>query len=523
MNRKLFLRPLVVLWMALATLVVSAGLPRSATNRQGVGSEALMQLINDLRSQPFTELHHLVVVKNGNIITEIHAAPYRATDTHNQFSASKMLTALAVGLAVQDEKLSLDDKLGDISVRHLLTMTSGKQVNTQIRDTSDDWMKSWLALPGTAPGKKFAYDTMSAFILSAFVQRATGCTMLDFLRERIFQPMGITDVEWELSPDGINTGGWGVRCSTLSMAMLGQLVLQRGQWNGKQLIDAQWIDMMIQDQLPSLGIIPSHRDDYNHGYGFQMWLNAYPGTVRAQGNFGQLVYIVPADSLVIAVNAAATDQLAILRVVQRDAPLLSSRKATNLPLLNNLLALPLPQGKCWSQDSDTLLVTLASNKHGIQSLELRRDSTCAWLDICRDDGTSERISLGCNHWEYGRLAGTPPYNIGAKNRFSGMDKGFSVAGAYAWTMGHQLIIQLHYVDWYSALSILIDLHRGVATLTSNTSANRPEIVTCSVDVNDQQTTFHACRTAWIAGCVALLVILFVIAMGFAVRCMIGKE
>ena len=210
MNRKLFLRPLVVLWMALATLVVSAGLPRSATNRQGVGSEALMQLINDLRSQPFTELHHLVVVKNGNIITEIHAAPYRATDTHNQFSASKMLTALAVGLAVQDGKLSLDDKLGDISVRHLLTMTSGKQVNTQIRDTSDNWMESWLALPGTAPGKKFAYDTMSAFILSALVQRATGCTMLDYLRERIFQPMGITDVEWELSPDGINTGGWGV-------------------------------------------------------------------------------------------------------------------------------------------------------------------------------------------------------------------------------------------------------------------------------------------------------------------------
>ena len=518
MIAKRLISPFIALLISLTTIVAQAISPVQS----GIYDEALAQLVNDLRRQPFTELHHLVIVKGGHVVTELHATPYRANDSHNQFSASKMLTALAVGLAVQDGHLSVDDKVGDITVRHLLTMTSGKQVNAQMRDTSDNWMESWLALPGTTPGKTFAYDTMNAFVLSAIVQRATGRTMLELLNERILLPMGITDVEWEQSPDGINTGGWGVRCSTRTMAMLGQLLLQRGQWDGKQLVDAQWIDMMTHDQLQAIGITPTHTDDYNHGYGYQMWMNARPGTLRAQGNFGQLVFISPADSLVIAVNAAISDQLAILRVVQRDAPLLTSRKDTNLPLPNNLLALQLPQGQCWSHDSDTLLVTLASNNHGIQSLELRRDGARAWLDICKDDGTSERVALGYNHWEYSQLAGKPPYNIGAKNRFSGMETGFHVAGAYAWQLG-QLEVQLHYVDWYSALTLTIDLNRGQATLTDNTAANHPEVIPCELVSNDEQAASPMCRTVWLVGWVALLAILLILAIVLAVRCMIGTR
>ena len=518
---KRLIRPFIILLISLTAIAAHAVQLHSSPVQHEASSEALAQLVNDLRLQPFTELHHLVVVKNGHVVTELHATPYRATDPHNQFSASKMLTALAVGLAVQDGNLSLDDKVGDITVRHLLTMTSGKQV-TQIRDTSDNWVESWLALPGTAPGKTFAYDTMNSFVLSAIVQRATGSTILELLNKRIFQPMGINDVEWEQSPDGISTGGWGVRCSTVTMAMLGQLVLQRGQWGGEQLIDAQWIDAMTHDQLEAMGIKLTHTDDYNHGYGYQMWLNARLGTVRAQGNFGQLVYISPADSLVIAVNAATSDQLAILRVVQRDASLLSSNRATNKSLPSNLLAMPFPQGQSWSYDSDTLLVTLASNKHGIQSLELRRDSVRTWLDICKDDGTSEHIALGYNHWEYSQLAGTPPYNIGAKNRFSGMESGFHVAGAYAWRQG-KLVVKLYYVDWYSALELAIDLNTGQVTLTDNTAANHPEVIPCELASNDAQAASPMCRTIWIAAWVALLAIMLLIAMVLAVRCMIGTH
>ena len=518
---KRLIRPFIILLISLTAIAAHAVQLHSSPVQHEASSEALAQLVNDLRLQPFTELHHLVVVKNGRVVTELHATPYRATDPHNQFSASKMLTALAVGLTVQDGNLSLDDKVGDITVRHLLTMTSGKQV-TQIRDTSDNWVESWLALPGTTPGKTFAYDTMNSFVLSAIVQRATGSTILELLNERIFQPMGINDVEWEQSPDGISTGGWGVRCSTVTMAMLGQLVLQRGQWDGEQLIDAQWIDAMTHDQLEAMGIKLTHTDDYNHGYGYQMWLNARPGTMRAQGNFGQLVYISPADSLVIAVNAATSDQLAILRVVQRDASLLSSNRATNKSLPNNLLALPFPQGQSWSYDSDTLLVTLASNKHGIQSLELRRDGARTWLDICKDDGTSERVALGYSHWEYNQLAGTPPYNIGAKNRFSGMEAGFHVAGAYAWQLG-KLVVKLHYVDWYSALELAIDLNTGQVTLTDNTAANHPEVIPCELASNDAQAASPMCRTIWIAAWVALLAIVLVVAIVLAVRCMIGTH
>lgn len=481
-----------------------------------VMSDAVARLLNDIKLLPCTELHHLVVIKDGQVAADIHLAPYRASDAHNQFSASKMLTAMAVGLAVDDGKLSLDDRLVDvfadkcpanpapelrsIDVRHLLTMTSGKQVTTSIRDTTTDWVASWLALPGVAPGKVFAYDTMTSFMLSAAVQRVTGRTMLDLLNQRVLMPMGLDEVEWERSPDGINTGGWGLRCSTRSMAMLGQLLLQRGHWRGRQLLSSSWVDQMLADQLSPLGIVATHTDEYHDGYGFQMWHNALPGSYRTQGNFGQLMFCYPAGNLVIAINAATPFQSELLRVVQRDAPML----ATSAP---SAAAHVQPQEEdAPSTPRLDVQLDLAPNSHHIQSLELRHDDDCAWLTICHDDGSSDRIALGYDKWVYGKLAGTPPYNVWARNRFSGMDRGFTVAGRYSCRFGRQVVVGLHFVDWYSALTLTIDAAARQFSITDNKDPRYPEVI----EILNQPEAQHASswpRWAWMTLFGALFVTL----------------
>ena len=466
---------IVLLFLAIATAT-------QANTNHNVAS----QLARDIRLLPYTELHHLVILHNGQIITDAHALPYRNIDPHNQYSACKMLTSLAVGLAVDDGKLHLDDRVIDLfpnqspldqwpeieamTVRNLLTMTSGKEVATAIRDTSSNWVTAWLALPQHMPGRHMLYDTMTSFMLSAIVQQVTGRNILDLLNERILQPIGITDMEWEQSPDKINTGGWGLRCSTLSMAKIGLLMLQHGQWGGHQLISTQWIEQMTTDQLTQFGIEATHTDEFHDGYGYQMWLCALPGSYRAQGNLGQLILVYPSDQIVIAVNCATPYQGEVLRLAQRYAPQLASiagPQPVSLPAFDM-------NGHEWNGDS--MHIELPDNNHDIKTLDVVRCNKQLMLTIGYDDGKSEHIPVGYGQWVYSKLRHTPPYNIGAMNRFSGMFRGFSVAARYSCHIGDKIEIWLQFVDWGTGLRLMIDRKIGSVTIIENKSPNRPEVL-----------------------------------------------
>ena len=479
------------LLLSLSTMTLSAD----------VGGDAIVGLVEALRQLPATELHHLVIIQDGRVQADLHAWPFRAIDRHNQFSACKMLTSLAVGLAVDDGKLQLDDRVVDIlpdkcparqsaelqaiTLRHLLTMTSGKQLNVTLRDTTADWSRHWMALDGTRPGTHFEYDTMTSFMLAALVQHATGHRVLDYLNDRILGPMGIDDVEWEMSPDSINTGGWGMRCSTMTMAMLGQLLLQGGRWQGRQLISADWVRQMSSDQLLSLGIAATHEDAYHDGYGYQMWRCALEGAYRAQGNMGQLTLIYPAGNLVVAANCVTTDQMGVLRVVQQHVPRLlsSGHEATlssmQLEALKHSVQVPLLQGQPWSSSSDSLHFDLEENWHNIRSLDLRHDGAKVWLEISYEDGRREHAALGYSHWIYGQSRTTPPYNILAQNRFSGLASGFAVAGNYACQPAGKIVAQLRYVDWYNGITLVIDTSSSEVTIIDCTLPGRPEAVSLS--------------------------------------------
>ena len=285
-------------------------LPRTSPEAVGLRSEQVAALFDSLLAYPRTEIHSCIVMRHGKVVGEMYPAPFRADYPHTQFSCSKTFVAAAVGIAVGEKKLRLSDKLvsffpdklpdivswqlKSITVEDLLTMRSGFAVDSKIRNVSRQWIRDYLAHPMNAkPGKLFQYDSIDTYLLSAIVQKATGKTLLDYLNEKLFRPLNIYNVKWELSPEGICTGGWGLYIQAESLAKFGQLLLQRGRWHGHQLIPANWVDDMMTLHA---------KNSKGEGYGYQMWMCDYPKAACANGVYGQYIVVVPTQDVVVVIN-----------------------------------------------------------------------------------------------------------------------------------------------------------------------------------------------------------------------------
>jgi len=284
-------------------------LPRSTPEAEGIASSAILDFIRAASTQ-LDSLHSIMVVRHGAVVAEGWWSPYAPEYPHMMFSVSKSFTSTAVGLAISEGLLSLDDRvvellphdlpteidarLSALTVRHLLTMTTGHAADTvSLADDShgENWARAILAQPlDFTPGTHYVYNSGATHLLSAIVQRATGERLLDYLGPRLFEPLGITDATWESSPQGIDAGGWGLNITTEQLATFGQLLLQRGQWQGGQLVPAEWID-----EATSLRVDTSATDhdlDGRQGYGYQFWRNRLAG-YRADGAFGQFCLVLP--------------------------------------------------------------------------------------------------------------------------------------------------------------------------------------------------------------------------------------
>ena len=218
-------------------------------------------------------------------------APYEAAAPHSLYSLSKSFTSTAVGLAIAEGKLSLDDEilrffpedtpsdpsknLKAMRVSDLLRMSTGHQTEPR-RTPEAPWTKTFLAEPvPNKPGTHFLYNTSGTYMLSAIVQKATNQTVLDFLKPRLFEPLGIDHPTWETSPQGISTGGYGLSIRTEDIAHFGQLYLQKGQWHGKQLVPEAWVEAATSRQT-SNGSSP--QSDWEQGYGYRSTLAALAAT-----------------------------------------------------------------------------------------------------------------------------------------------------------------------------------------------------------------------------------------------------
>ena len=475
------------------TVVAQVGeLPRSTPEEQGVNSDLLNRFCHDVTSLPQVDVHHLMVLRHGKVISELHATPYRATDLHTLYSASKTVTALAVGLAVDDGLLSVDDKvskflrdkmpaklspaLDSLSVRHLLMMASGREEDLSIFEDNSDWLSVWFSGDFHAVGQQFNYDSMCTHALAMIVTRVMGRAVLDVVRERIFTPLNITVADWELAPDSVEAAGWGLRLHVESEAKLGLLMLHGGKWKGRQLVSEQWIHDMTQHHLSTQkptkvklswwsGFLRwlcrcwhtvrswftgYNVDHYYLGYGYQTKVIEHPraDSFFAAGYGGQLIYVVPEVDLVVVVNGRAAnygDELNTIyyRLVE---PLISGYvPPAKVPPAE--LAVACPQGVSSHAYEDRLWgskVALDSNLLGLRSIEVNRSGDDRIFTMTDKRGPLRAIA-SCGEWRLSTGDARPIYIMESYEQLVGAQRPFTSASSYAW-QGDTLALRLDWID-----------------------------------------------------------------------------
>jgi CubicO group peptidase (beta-lactamase class C family) len=308
----------------------ASALPRSAPEAQGISSAAILAFIEEAE-QKLDVLHSVMLVRHGQVVAEGWWEPYAANEPHMLFSLSKSFTSTAVGLAIADGKLTVDDpvlgffpaeapaepstNLKAMRVRDLLTMSTGHHEDTILNFPyldDDSAVKRFLALPVThKPGTFFVYNTPATYMLSAIVQKVTGQTVLDYLRPRLFEPLGIANPTWDASKQGISLGGFGLNLRTEDIAKFGQLYLQKGQWQGRQLVPAAWVEDATSPHM-SNGSSPA--SDWEQGYGYQFWRSRH-GFYRGDGAHGQFCLVLPQYDMVIAITSGTRDMASVMNLV----------------------------------------------------------------------------------------------------------------------------------------------------------------------------------------------------------------
>ncbi len=405
-----------------------AGLPRSQPEAQGVHSEGLLRFV-ERADREIDALHSLMIVRHGQVIAEGWWAPYEAKFPHQLYSLSKSFTSTAVGLAVAEGKLSLDDpvlkffpedapaepsaNLKAMRVSDLLRMSTGHQAEPALQASSETWTKTFLAQPVPfKPGTHFLYNTPATYMLSAIVQKVTGTTVLDYLRPRLFDPLGIENPTWGTSPQGVSLGGYGLNLRTEDIAKFGQLYLQKGKWRGRQLVPETWIDAATARQT-SNGSNP--QSDWDQGYGYQFWRcrnNAY----RGDGAFGQYCIVLPEHDAVIAITSGVKDMQAVLDLVWSE--IVPAFQAETLPpapdkarqLHERLagLSLPRPDAVAPSELASQAVgrtFQFPENAGKLESIRLEtvEDGKAARI-VARVDGRDQSIPCRPDAWARDRLA-----------------------------------------------------------------------------------------------------------------------
>jgi CubicO group peptidase (beta-lactamase class C family) len=370
--------------------------PRSTPEAQGISSAALLGFI-DAAEKQVDALHSFMLVRHGQVVAEGWWSPYAADEPHVMYSLSKSFTSTAVGLAVAEGKLTVDDlvlgffpdsvpadpsaNLRAMKVRDLLTMSTG-QHDEDIQNfpylADENLVKKFLALPvAHKPGTLFVYNTPASYMLSAIVQKVTGQTVVDYLGPRLFEPLGIKPPVWEASKQGISLGGFGLNIRTEDIARFGQLYLQKGMWQGKPLLPAAWVEAATSRQMSNGS---STTSDWEQGYGYQFWRCRH-GFYRGDGAFGQYCIILPQYDAVIAITSGTRDMPGVLNLIwDRLIPALkpaalSTDKASSDRLASKLsgLMLPAQAGEPTSAAAKSAVgrrYTLAPNAQTAESIAL---------------------------------------------------------------------------------------------------------------------------------------------------------
>ncbi|AZS42951.1 6-aminohexanoate-dimer hydrolase [Microbacterium oleivorans] len=348
----------------------SSSLPRSTPSAQGVDAAGVDRLI-DAISQTDTEMHSLMVVRHGHVIAEGWWAPFAPDLKHLVYSLSKTFTSAAAGLAIAEGRFGLDDVMVDhfpelvpddldekyrrYLVRHALTMASGHESEAldraaaASREVGGDVLGGFFRVaPDREPGSVFAYSQPTIYGVGRLVAKTTGGTILDYLRPRLLDPLGIDEAQWMMLGD-VEMGFSGIHVFTESLAKTGQLMLDGGRWQGEQILDPEWVATATSKQMDN---DTAHRGpgapdpiDWQQGYGFQYWMNRHG--FRGDGAYGQFIIVWPEEDAVIITTAETIDMQTLLNLITehlRPAMTGAGTDEADAALAERLssLALPLP-------------------------------------------------------------------------------------------------------------------------------------------------------------------------------------
>ena len=319
-------------------MTAASELPRLSPAEVGLSSRAVLDLLDDVEASGL-ELHSLMILRSGGVAVEGWWTPYRPELRHLLYSLSKSFVSSAVGLLVSDGRLNLDERLvdvlsrwvpdvvparvADMTVRHALTMSTGHTVDPifpmlvwSTENRGQDWLTGFFGLePGAEPGSIFTYDQLATYVLSRIVTERTGERVVDFLRPRLFEPLGIDAPMWLTDGQGHDWGFSGLHLRTADVARFGQMLLRNGEWDGRQVLPAGWVAEATRFQVANDRERRAAHDletnpDWLSGYGYQFWMCRHG--FRGDGAHGQFCVVWPEEDVVIATTAALEDMQGLL-------------------------------------------------------------------------------------------------------------------------------------------------------------------------------------------------------------------
>ncbi|MBB6732484.1 serine hydrolase domain-containing protein [Cohnella zeiphila] len=443
-------------------------LPRSAPESQGISSNAVSRFLQAIAENDI-ELHSLMLVRHGQVVAEGWWAPYAAPLKHKMFSLSKSFTSSAVGFAVTEGLLSPDDKvlsffpedvpndpsphLEAMRVRHLLTMATGHTADTidPMKMTPDgNWAAEFLRLPvDKAPGTHFLYNTGATYMLSAILRKATGQNLLDYLRPRLLEPLGIEGATWETCPRGIAIGGYGLSITTEDIAKFGQLYLNKGLWGERRILPENWIEEATSKQIANGD---EGESDWAQGYGYQFWRCRH-GVYRGDGAFGQFCIVMPQQDAVLAITSGTNDMQGVLnRVWEHLLPAMRPGAAAEDPqayaeLNAQLKGLKLePPERTPSSPRERSLPAetyrLEENERTWKALAIRFEKDEAVLTF-QEESEIHELRCGRESW----AEGTSKLLEGTDSR---------LAAAFTWENPDRLLLTLRFIETPFCITAAVD-------------------------------------------------------------------
>jgi Beta-lactamase len=439
-------------------------LPRATPESQGISSSALRNFIATANASGYW--HSFMLLRHGHVVAEAWWKPFEPGYKHTLYSLSKSFTSTAIGLLVKEGKLKVDDPVvsffqdelpADISdhlkqmkVKHLLTMNTGHGSDTlpKLREaTGKTWTKTFLEQPVEfEPGTHFLYNTGATYMLGAIVYKVSGQTLEKFLGPKLFQPLGIEGYDWETSPDGLNTAGYGLRVKTEDIAKFGQLYLQKGKWKGKEILAETWVDEATGYQTKS----QEGNGDWAQGYGYQFW-RCKPGFYRGDGAFGQFCIVMPEQDAVLAITSESWDMQKsmtiawenILPAIQTGslaedpsalAALKKDMKDLSLPVAKGSLVLGLPS------KYPSKKFKLAANDYGTTEMQFKFSKDgCTWKIQTAKGETS--IQFGWENWIQNKDTIAYPFPVGFW-----INVPSKIAGTATWLNENTLQLNARFVE-----------------------------------------------------------------------------